>query len=67
VLAPVGFTTVRRGQHRIDVDSISADQFAGAPVPATGGQITRLEEEKLMGYFGGGYLYGLPGRTEPFL
>jgi photosynthetic reaction center H subunit len=67
VLAPVGFTTVRKGKRRIDVDSISADQFAGAPVPATGGQITRLEEEKLMGYFGGGYLYGLPGRTEPFL
>ena len=67
VLTPVGFTTVRGGRRRVDVDSISADQFAGAPMLATAGQITRREEDQLMGYFGGGYLYGLPGRTEPLL
>ena len=67
VLAPVGFATVRKGPRRIDIDSISADQFAGVPELATAGEITRREEDKIMGYFGGGYLYGLPGRTEPFL
>jgi hypothetical protein len=25
------------------------------------------EEEQVMAYFGGGYLYGLPGRTEPII
>jgi len=67
VLAPVGFTTVRKRQRRIDVDSISAEQFAGVPALGTAGQITRREEDQIMGYFGGGYLYGLPNRTEPLL
>lgn len=67
ILAPVGFTTVRKGARRIDVDSIASDQFAGVPQVGTAGEITRREEDQIMGYFGGGYLYGLPGRTEPFL
>lgn len=67
VLAPVGFTTVRKRQRRIDVDSISAEQFAGVPAAANGPELTRLDEEKIMAYFGGGYLYGLPNRAEPFL
>ena len=67
VLTPVGFTSVRKRRRVVETDSISAEQFAGVPVPATGGQITRREEDQIMGYYGGGYLYGLPNRTEPFL
>lgn len=67
VLAPVGFTSVQNRRRRVAVDSIAAHQFADAPALATPGEVTRLEEEKLMAYFGGGYLYGLPGRTEPIL
>jgi photosynthetic reaction center H subunit len=67
VLVPAGFVVVAKRKRRLEVESLAAEQFAGAPVPATGGQITRAEEDRLMGYFGGGYLYGLPGRTEPFL
>jgi photosynthetic reaction center H subunit len=67
VLAPVGFTTVRKRQRRIDVDSISAEQFAGVPAASEPPALSRLDEERIMAYFGGGYLYGLPNRTEPFL
>ena len=31
------------------------------------GTITRLEEERIQAYFGGGSLYGLPGRAEPLI
>lgn len=67
MLAPAGFVTVAKRRRRLEVRSLAAEQFASAPLPATAGQITRAEEDRLMGYFGGGCLYGLPGRTEPFL
>ena len=67
VLAPVGFSNVNRRRGVVEIESINAAQFEDVPTLETAGQITRLEEDKIMGYFGGGYLYGLPGRTEPFL
>jgi photosynthetic reaction center H subunit len=67
VLAPVGFSNVNRRRKVIEIESISAAQFEQIPMLETPGQVTRLEEDRIMGYFGGGYLYGLPGRTEPFL
>jgi photosynthetic reaction center H subunit len=67
VLAPVGFSNVNRRKKVIEIESISAAQFEQVPMLETPGQITRLEEDKIMGYYGGGYLYGLPGRTEPYL
>jgi photosynthetic reaction center H subunit len=67
VLVPAGFVEVSRRKRRLDVRALSAHQFADAPVPATAGQITRAEEDRVMGYFGGGSLYGLPGRAEPVL
>lgn len=51
----------------IDIDSINADQFDGVPELATAGQITRLEEDKIMAYYGGGYLYANAERAEPWL
>lgn len=67
VLAPVGFSNVNRRRGLVEIESINAAQFEDVPALETPGQITRREEDKIMGYFGGGYLYGLPGRTEPFL
>jgi photosynthetic reaction center H subunit len=51
----------------IDVDAITSEQFEDVPALATPGQITRLEEDKIMGYFGGGYMYATPERGEPWL
>ena len=51
----------------VQIDAITKDQFADVPRLATAGQITRLEEDKIMAYYGGGYLYATPARSEPVL
>ena len=51
----------------IDIDAIRADQFDSVPAIATAGQITRLEEDKIQAYYGGGYIHALPERSEPWI
>lgn len=67
VLAPMGMAKVERKKGRVVIDAINAADFAAAPVPATAGVITFLEEERIMGYFGGGYLYANADRQDPVL
>ena len=42
-------------------------QFADVPQPRHDSQITFLEEEKVVAYYGGGYLYATAKRAEPVL
>lgn len=65
VLAPMAMALVRRGA--VELDAINAADFAGAPRPAGAGIITRDEEERIVAYFGGGYLYANADRQEPWL
>jgi photosynthetic reaction center H subunit len=51
----------------IDIEAIRSDQFDSVPAIATAGQITRLEEDKIQAYYGGGYLHALPERAEPWI
>ncbi|MEO0591398.1 MAG: photosynthetic reaction center subunit H [Pseudomonadota bacterium] len=51
----------------VQIDAITKDHFDDVPGLATAGQITRLEEDKIMAYYGGGYMYATPDRAEPFL
>lgn len=67
VQVPFLMGTPHRRKNVFHVDAVSAAQFANAPTLASATQITRREEDQVMGYFGGGYLYGLPGRAEPLL
>lgn len=67
VLAPMAMVKVSRGSGHVTTDSIAGAQFAGAPVLANPLQITRYEEERVIGYFGGGYLYSSPTRAEPII
>ena len=67
VLAPMAMSVVRKGKGVIVIDALNAAQFAGAPVPAAPDQITFYEEERIVAYFGGGYLYATPERQEPLL
>ena len=77
VLAPMAVTVVQgkgllhglgwETKELVQIDAITKDQFADAPRVATPGQITRLEEDKIQAYFGGGYMYATPERAEPFL
>ncbi len=49
------------------VHNLTAEQFKDIPQTKDSDQITMLEEEKIMAYFGGGGLYAMPGRAEPVL
>lgn len=67
VLAPMGMAKVQRKKGQVVIDAINAADFAAAPVPGTAGQITLYEEERVMAYFGGGYLYANKARQEPLI
>ena len=61
---------VRPGEVRpghVKVRSLLAEQFAGVPALASAEQITLLEEDKVMAYYGAGTLYATPLRAEPLL
>ncbi|MBC7436184.1 MAG: photosynthetic reaction center subunit H [Bdellovibrionales bacterium] len=65
VLLPINFTRISNAGVR--VQSILGDQFALVPGTAKPEQVTLLEEEKIMAYYGGGVLYATAARQEPLL
>ncbi len=65
VLLPTNFTRI--GQRQIKVASILGHQFAQVPPTRHPEQVSRLEEEKIMAYYGGGTLYAEASRAEPLL
>lgn len=65
VLAPMAMAVVKRDH--VDIDAINAADYAGVPGLASATEITRLEEERVIGYFGGGYLYANACRQEPLV
>lgn len=66
-LLPVGFTFVNNQRRTITVDSIRSDQFAQVPTLKDPDSVTRREEDQVMAFYGGGYLYSDPERPEPWL
>lgn len=67
VLVPYGFVKYDAKARRVNVNAITGAQFAGVPSTASGEQVTRLEEDRITGYFGGGTLYATPDRLGPLL
>jgi photosynthetic reaction center H subunit len=65
VLLPLNFARVTDGG--VKVQSILGHQFAQVPGLRHAEQITMLEEEKVMAYYGGGTLYASPDRQEPLV
>ena len=65
VLLPVNFSRI--GAHKVNVRAILASQFAQVPGTRNPDAVTLLEEDKIMGYYGGGTLYATPKRQEPLL
>jgi photosynthetic reaction center H subunit len=65
VLVPIPFTLIRRNQ--VEVHAIYARHFAAVPALRNPDQITKLEEDKISGYYGGGTLYADPTRSEPLI
>ncbi len=67
VLLPVNFTKIRSRRGVVKVSSITAAQFADVPGLQSPDQVTFLEEEKIMAYYGSGHLYSIPSRMGPLL
>ena len=68
VLLPMNFAAKMNGAKRqITVNAILGSQFAGVPVTKSPDSVTLLEEDKIMGYYGGGLLYATPSRAEPLV
>jgi photosynthetic reaction center H subunit len=67
VLLPINFAKVHGGLGQVRVQAILSTQFAQVPKLANPDQVTLLEEDKIMGYYGGGTLYAVPSRAEPLL
>ena len=65
VLMPMNFARIKK--NGVFVHALLAAQFANVPGVRTPDQITFLEEEKIMAYFGAGLLYATPERQEPLL
>jgi photosynthetic reaction center H subunit len=65
VLLPINFARIKR--RGVQVDSITGAQFAAVPVTRSPDQITMLEEERVMAYYGAGTLYATAKRSEPLL
>lgn len=66
VLLPMAFAKVNGKQQRIEVDALLGHHFAHVPVLKSPDEVTRLEEDKITGFYGGGKLYATPARLEPF-
>ena len=67
MLLPINFSRISGKDGSVRVKSLMAKHFAGVPVIASPDQVTLQEEEKIVAYYGGGWLYALPSRMEPVL
>lgn len=67
VLLPHGFLRFRKNLREVFVNSILAHQFADVPRTFSDAYVTRLEEDRLVGYFGGGELLATYERSRPVL
>jgi photosynthetic reaction center H subunit len=65
VLLPINFARIQR--HQVKVGAVLGAHFADVPGTKLPDQVTMLEEEKIMGYYGAGTLYAEPSRAEPLL
>ena len=67
VLLPLPFAKVDGNRNRVWVDAILGSQFADVPTTKSADQVTKLEEDRIVGYYGAGTLYATPARQEPLL
>ncbi len=65
VLLPMNFARIKRD--RVAVHAILGQHFAAVPATRSTDQVTQLEEEKIMAYYGAGLLYAEPSRTDPLI
>lgn len=64
-LVPINLCRIKKD--RVVVRSLYAHNFEGIPQTKAGDQITKLEEDRITGYYAGGTLYADPSRLAPQL
>lgn len=64
-MVPFGFADIDKQNAQIKVNALYSHQFENVPKLASPDQITMLEEDKIVGYFGGGLLFADEKRGEP--
>lgn len=67
VLLPMGFARIDARRGVVRVVALLAHHFADVPRTKSPDTITKLEEDKITGYFAGGHLYATPSRLGPVL
>ncbi len=70
VLAPMTMCEIKGGGMKprfVKINALLAHHFADVPKTQHPDQVTLLEEDKIVGYYGGGTLYAKPSRLEPML
>ena len=67
VLIPLNFAEIKAKQRQIRTAFITGAQFMDVPKTKHPDQVTVLEEDKIMAYYGGGVLYATPERAGPLL
>lgn len=67
VLLPMTFANFSRWSRQIRVGAILGGQFATVPALRNPDQVTLREEDRITGYYAGGYMYATPARAEPLL
>jgi photosynthetic reaction center H subunit len=67
VLLPLPFAKIDGRRSRVWVNAILGSQFADVPSTKSLDQVTKLEEDRIVGYYGAGTLYATPARQEPLL
>jgi photosynthetic reaction center H subunit len=67
VLLPITYTKFNAGRRHVNVKAILGAQFATVPGLSNPDQVTRREEDQIMAYYAGGYLYATAARAEPLI
>lgn len=67
VMVPLPMADIDAAANTITVDALLGAQFVDVPRLKSADSITLLDEERIMAYFGGGYLYATPSRQEPLI
>jgi photosynthetic reaction center H subunit len=67
VLLPLPFAKIDGRRGRVWVHAILGSQFVDVPATKSPDQVTKLEEDRIVGYYGAGTLYATPARQEPLL
>ena len=65
-LVPFGFADIDKRANVIRVNAIYSKHWSNVPKTASPDQITPLEEDKIVAYYGGGLLFADDRRAEPF-